>query len=54
MWGSRKAYEQLEAVTAKGINVSSSRIDDKEFMKALFPDDYRRLYMRSTTTITFQ
>lgn len=34
---------------------ASGGIDDKEFMKALFPDDYRRIYMRTTTaTISFQ
>ncbi|CAJ1340716.1 unnamed protein product [Effrenium voratum] len=32
---------------------ASGGIDDKEFMKALFPDDYRRMYIRSTTTTTF-
>ena len=33
---------------------ASGGIDDKEFMKALFPDDYRRMYMRATTaTMTF-
>jgi len=33
---------------------ASGGIDDKEFMKALFPDDYRRIYMRTTTaTMTF-
>lgn len=34
---------------------ASGGIDDKEFMKALFPDDYRRIYMRTTTnTMSFQ
>ena len=32
---------------------ASGGIDDREFMKALFPDDYRKLYIRATTMATF-
>ncbi|CAE7202348.1 KCNB1, partial [Symbiodinium pilosum] len=31
----------------------SGGIDDREFMKALFPDDYRKIYIRTTTMNTF-
>ncbi|CAE7198518.1 KCNB2 [Symbiodinium sp. CCMP2592] len=32
---------------------ASGGIDDREFMKALFPDDYRKLYIRTTTMASF-
>ncbi|CAK9099457.1 Potassium voltage-gated channel subfamily D member 3 (Voltage-gated potassium channel subunit Kv4.3), partial [Durusdinium trenchii] len=41
--GPREAEELFELFDVDG----SGGIDDKEFMKALFPDDYRRIFLRS-------
>lgn len=41
--GPREAEELFELFDMDG----SGGIDDKEFMKVLFPDDYRRIFLRS-------